>query len=136
MRGLLIAVCVLAVLAPTTATASPAVQSCAPLGEAGPGITLSGPMTTNTAPFELAGGTYLVRYSFSKGQAMIGNAIVTVKRADGAFYPGQTALTNQMLSQQNPSLSGESFLYGVKPGMHYLDVASAGEWSVTIVPVS
>jgi hypothetical protein len=45
-------------------------------------------------------------------------------------------LANSVLDQSKPSLSGETYLYGVKDGAHYLAITAAGEWSVTLTPIS
>lgn len=136
MRGLLIALFVIVALSPGQAIATPTAQSCAPLTDGGAGITISGPRGMNTAPFDLAAGNYKVQWTASRGSMPAGNMIVYAKRVDGGFFPGMTALTNELIGQDRTSASGETYLYGVRDGQHYLTVTSAGEWSVTLTPVS
>lgn len=117
------------------AGAAPASQACLPVTE-GDGITLTGPAGVNTPPFELAGGSYLVRWSASKGPTMpLGNVILSIKRVDGGIV-ANSGLVNRVIGQGEQAISGETFVYGLKAGAHYLDVMSPGEWTVTIAPIS
>lgn len=85
---------------------------------AGAALTINGDCQQNTRPFELAGG----------------NLIMTLKRVDGPGFGGEL-LVNLVLSRDKSSASGETQVYNVKPGQHYLDVMAPGPWSVTITPL-
>jgi hypothetical protein len=136
MRSLLLVALVLFALAPREIQASPVAQSCLPLADGGAGITISGPAGMNSQPFDLAAGNYVVRWQANSGGPITArNVILHVKRADGAYFAGSGALVNRVLDPAPSSLSGETYLYGVKAGTHYVDVLAPGEWTVSLLPL-
>lgn len=100
---------------------------------AGAPIVLSGDGQQNTRPFDLAGGNYAVKWDGRSSGQFGGNLIVSLKRVDGPSYGGDL-LVNLVLSREKPSASGETQVYNLKPGQHYLDVVAPGPWSVTLTP--
>lgn len=101
---------------------------------AGAALTINGDGQQNTRPFELAGGNYTVKWDGRSSNQFGGNLIMTLKRVDGPGFGGEL-LVNLVLSRDKSSASGETQVYNVKPGQHYLDVMAPGPWSVTITPL-
>lgn len=110
--------------APTAPAPQPAVASNV--------VTLSGDGQLKTRPFDLTAGAYAVKWSGSTKTQFGGNLIMTLKRTDGQFF--QESICNLILGKDLPQSSGETQVYGVKAGAHYLDILAPGPWSVTISP--
>lgn len=104
-----------------------------PPAATGATVTLNGDGQQNTRPFDLAGGSYTVRWEGRMIGQSGGNLIVTLKRVDGQGF-GES-IVNLILGREKPAASGETQVYGVKPGPHYLDVLAPGPWSVTFTPL-
>jgi hypothetical protein len=96
-------------------------------------VTLNGDGKQNTKPFDLKAGSYTVKWSGSMKGQFGGNLIISLKRPDAAV--GGNLLVNTIINKEKPSLSGETQVYNVKAGAHYLEVTAPGEWSVTISPL-
>jgi hypothetical protein len=124
----------------TIALGTPAAPS-QPVPQAAPApgeqpITLSGSQDQNTAPFELRGGTYIARWSAQlrsgESSCFVG---ARVRRTMDQRSLDSIISTTLSRRQGAPSANGETILYGVTPGLYYLDVNTSGcDWSVTIAP--
>ncbi len=117
------------------APSQPAAQAAAPPPGEQP-ITLSGSQDQNTPPFELRGGTYTARWSAQlrsgESSCFVG---VRVRRTMDQRSLDSIISTTLSRRQGAPSANGETILYGVTPGLYYLDVNTSGcDWSVTIAP--
>lgn len=131
-RALVAIVALLAVsFAPASAQVDVGCLQGAPLNVDGQ-IQVSGNGKQNTRPFELTGGAYTVRWSSNSTTQFGGNVILHLRRTDGVL--GSELLVNTVVNREKPTASGETQVYNVKPGTHYLDVTSPGEWSVIIAP--
>lgn len=98
-----------------------------------PGLTISGEGKQNTRPFDLSAGSYTVRWTGTMRTQFSGNLIMTLKRTDGQFF--QELLVNTVLTRDAPTASGETQVYKVKDGAHYLEVLAPGPWSATFTPL-
>lgn len=131
MRYALAIICALiAITTPATARA----ENCQPFGDPARETSLRGTSSMKTQPIDLTAGAYVVRWSAAASTQPAGNNLIMhIKRADGTYYDG--GLVNLIIATGGPSVSGETFLYGVKPGQHYVDVMAPADWSVTISPL-
>ena len=110
-----------------TADCSPAI-----VATEGP-IVLTGDTKMMTRPFDLGPGNYTVHWSGSMHPQYSGNVIIYLRRVDGT---GEAkGLVSVFLTEDRPTMRGETHLYHVKPGAHYLDVIAPGAWSVSISPL-
>jgi hypothetical protein len=91
-------------------------------------ITLKGTGTKRTAPFQLAGGDYLVAWK------------ITAMSSSGCFYGGTLrGLTDVKIRERLGShsidsdpLSDTTYLYGIRAGRFYVDVVSGCDWTITL----
>lgn len=116
--------------------AAPAPVAAPPPPPAAPGgnsINLNGGASQNTRPFDLAAGNYTVKWSGSMRGQFGGNLIMSLKRVDGPSYGGEL-IVNIVLGREKPHASGETQVYSVKAGQHYMDVTSPAAWAVEIRP--
>jgi hypothetical protein len=86
-----------------------------------------------TRPFDLGPGSYTIRWSGTMNPLYSGNLIMYLRRADGTGEA--TGLVSVFLNADRPTMRGETHLYNVKPGAHYLDVIAPGDWSLSISPL-
>jgi hypothetical protein len=109
-------------------------QACQPYGDPAREVSFSGGTNQNTRPITLAPGNYVIRWSASANSQYGGNVIMDLKRADGQHFPGGN-FVNMILNKERPTDGGETFVYGVQPGPHYVEIMAPGPWSVTISPI-
>ena len=118
----------------TNTTAQPSAQP--PLASPAEPITLSGERGENTRPFELRGGNYTVAWRAQlRRESTSCFAGATLYRVDGKRHV-ETLFNVTLNRDHERTASGETQVYGVVAGAHYLDVSStACSWSVEIRPL-
>lgn len=109
----------------------PTLSVCAaPLSDTGVPLTISGSRQINSAPFDLPGGAYHVDWSLTPAST----GLTFIDLDDTAT--GYVAKSILNASDGKAGISGETFIYGVKPGHYYLAVRAPGDWSVTLTPIA
>jgi hypothetical protein len=121
--------------APTTtpkSTATPRPPS--PAGESP--INLSGERGENTKPFDLRGGNYTVAWKTElRRDSSSCFSGATLYRVEGKVHVESLYSITLYRANGDRSAEGETQVYGVRPGQHYLDVnTTACSWSVGIRP--
>lgn len=97
-------------------------------------IKLSGERQQNTRPFDLRGGTYVVTWDIRqpKGSEAACYASASLVRVEGKR--SVESLFNLAVNRGDKPVNGETMVYGVTGGQHYLSVNGSCAWSVTIGP--
>lgn len=95
-------------------------------------VMLAGNGIQQTAPLQLDGGIYVVRWTATPGdgqRAYFGALFYATEQTD--IYRD---LIGGALVESNP-ISGESYIYGVTPGTYFFRVSASCPWTMTIEPV-
>ncbi len=98
-------------------------------------VKLDGERAQNTRPFDLRGGTYRVEWEakLPKAEERSCRGTMVLHRTEGRRMVD--ILYSVMLRRDGDrSASGETMLYSVASGQHYLDAIGECEWRVTISP--
>jgi hypothetical protein len=99
-------------------------------------ITLQGTGKANTAPFELAGGDYVVTWSVRSTSTIFCTFGVVLSSPDGS---ANEPIASARVDNETTSTAG---LYGVRPGRYFLAVGKDQvfpeqcEWKITIAPTT
>jgi hypothetical protein len=108
----------------TNAPARPSNGASSPAKDA---VVLSGRGGLKTRPFTLAGGAYTVAWQAAPSGS--------VAYFSGRLTPVEASIGNSFVSAMLESRDrGQTEIYGIKSGQHYLDITMSGEWTVAIVP--
>ena len=115
------------------AQAAPVAQGCG-LPVAVDGATVvSGDGKLNTRPIDLEGGAYTVRYSASMRGQFGGNVMIRLMPTQDDPLAAEL-LVNLILNRERPEASGETQVYGIRPGSYYFEVLAPGAWELSIAP--
>jgi hypothetical protein len=105
-------------------TPKPTVAQNAPMKDT---VVLSGRGDMRTKPFNLSGGGYTVAWQATpSGSSATFRARMVPTTAAGGESLAETKLDSRE--------RGETELYDVKAGPHYLEITMTGDWIVAIVP--
>lgn len=94
-------------------------------------FTVAGQGMMKTALFALAGGTYKVNWQASDASAgdFVGCFHGAQLRSESAAF-GESIGGGSVAA--DATLTGETFVYSVKPGRYYVDATSGCRWSITL----
>jgi hypothetical protein len=102
-------------------------------------IIFSGVGSQTTAPFYLTGGTYHGDWSaWGEGAEFPpcthSAELLAVNPSNGETAGGHVADLASLVSVPATGASAESYVYNLKPGEYFLDVASACSWQIALSP--
>lgn len=118
--------------APASAAQETAPPSCAAGQPSGDPLTVGGTGQQQSAPFALAGGAYRVDWTTAAPTTQL--SFIELKSADDPSVLRSKTILNA--TAEGGATSGQTFLYTVKPGPHYLSVRLPAAWAVTLTPIA
>ena len=104
----------------------PATAACSTF-PAGSPITLKGSGGTQTAPFDLDGGAYILDWKLTESRGHVSIEVNPVRAVPGNRG---SLLLNEVFD--GGAKSGQTHLYDVKPGRYYVAINVPKGWTVTL----
>jgi hypothetical protein len=111
-------------------TATPHPPAATPTPAIGAAVSVQGRDLANTRAFALRGGNYTVNWDSAIPPYNYPDqgCVMSLMRTDATTA---AVLVNTSIHQHR---TGETFVYGVKPGSYYLDVTDCGNWTISLLP--